>query len=93
MSMNPNSIPVGADCIARKTGTVVDPGGPNDGKQATIELFRGYFSQGYKSDFVKVETIYFRLRVHGEKAWAFRYSGKRLDVGRQQFTDCAEILS
>lgn len=86
-------IPAGARLEARKNGTIVAPGETNDGKRATIELYSGHYSQGYKSNFERVETVWFRLNVVGEKAWCFQYSGRNLATGRQQFTDCAEMIA
>lgn len=84
-------VPVGATLIDRKTGDVVDEG-PNQGKRATIELYRGFYSQGYKTDFEQVETWWFAMSVEDAGRWTFRYSGKRAGIAREQFDDCAQAI-
>lgn len=89
--MTSSRIPVGARRTSRKEGIITDPG-PNHGLHAVIEIYEGHYSQGYKSNYERVETVWFRLAVDGQKTYTFRYSGKRLPVGRQQFVDCAEAI-
>lgn len=84
-------VPVGAKVVETKSGTITDDG-PNRGKRATITLYRGYYSQGYKSEYRQVETFWFQLSVEGDRPYTFRYSGKRAKIAREQFQDCAQAI-
>lgn len=84
-------VPVGADVVARKSGVIVDEC-ENKGRSASITLYRGFYSQGYKSRYEQVETWWFSLSVVGEKSWTFRYSGKRAHLAREQFEDCSQAI-
>jgi len=86
-------VPKGARLEMVKTGTIIgDNDDSNAGKPGRIELYQGFYSDGYKSDFERTPHRWLVLTVDGVREWTFRYSGRNYDEGMRQFTDCATAI-
>lgn len=76
-------IPVSADLAEIATG-VIDSG-PWEGRKATIKLFSGYASKGYRSNYERVPHVWIEVLVEGERRQAVGFSGRNIEFARQSF--------
>jgi len=73
-----NNIPEGAIIERIKQGIINSPGEPNHGKKATIKIFSGHYSMGYKSKYEQVPHKWVVVIVEGQKTWNRQFTGKQI---------------
>lgn len=88
-------VPVGANVVRKLSGIVQGdlPVDTNAGKHATIILYQGYASDGYKSGYNRRPCAWLEIKVDGQKTSRFRYGGKNYPEAEKQFNDMATVLS
>ena len=76
-------IPVSATLARHITGIINN--GPWKGRRVTLNLYEGYASKGYHSNYERVPHIWIEAMVDGERRQAFGCTGKNIPWARDSF--------
>lgn len=79
----------GARVVSRASGVTSAENGARD---ATVTLYEGLASAGYRTDYERRPVRWLVVEVDGEKPYTFRYSGKNFGEAGVQFEQCAAEL-
>ena len=73
-------------------GSINAPGEHNHGKDVEFTLYRQYASQGYQSDYQRIEQRIIEIAIEGEPLRRWSYTGKNLVECDQFVQDARELI-